>query len=139
MTTRWLLSFHAIDPTNFSASWEVGIPNKLYRLLQNKGHDKAIGRLHVIGDVLQGGTLQIHEGWSRPDREDCYVYLGRPDRDFKSLTIETPAPKGMAFLVFVMEDGTIDEWTWRRIAEERDGLIIPDGVKGEVIWSQNHS
>ena len=107
MTTRWLLTYHAIDPNNLGGSWEVGVPENLYRKLQNNGHEKAMGRLFVVGDVLQGGTLQLRKGWSRPGKEDCFVYLGLPTRDFKSLTIRTPAPKGMVFLVFVGSDGTI--------------------------------
>jgi hypothetical protein len=135
--TRWLLTFEAIDPANVDHHWETGIPERLYRWLQNHGHEKALARLILVREVLSGGTLRIYKGWSRPGKHDCFVYVGRPRRDFKSLSIATPAPKGMVFLVFVLPDGTIDEWTWRPSAEDEENR--PHGVTGELIWSLNPS
>jgi len=134
---RWLLSFEAIHPTDPSKYWETGVPERLYKELQNHGHEKAMARLLLVREVLLEGALHIYGGWCRPDKEDCWVYVGRPNRDLKSLSIETPAPKGMVFLVFVLSDGTIDEWTWRGQAEE--GEDKPDGITGELIWSRNPS
>ena len=137
MTTRWILAFQAMDPRNPEKVWEVGIPEWLYRKHQNNGNDKALGRLFLIADVLQGGTLEIREGWSRPGKDsDCYAYCGQPKREFKSPKIETPPPPGMAFVVFIQKDGSIDEWTWRVLSEE-DGGSHPKGVKGEIIWPLN--
>lgn len=134
---RWLLPFQAIDPSNVDQSWEVGVSERLFRKIQNHGHEKALARLRLVHEVLEGGTQLLFRGWSRPDKDDCFVYAGCPSRDYKSLTIDTPAPKGMMFLVFVLPDGTIDEWTWRPFAEgEKDR---PDGVTGELIWSRNPS
>jgi len=138
---RWLLTFHAIDPAALDKRWETGVPEWLYRHFRNQGHEKAIARLLLVREVLEGGTIDLYGGWSRPDKEDCFVYVGCPNRDFKSLTIETPAPKKMGkkmgFLVFVLPDGTIDEWTWRLLDEE--GGNRPIGVTGELIWSLNPS
>lgn len=136
MGTRWVLTFQAIDPRNPNEFWDVGIPGWLYRKHQNSGNEKALGRIFLVADVLQGGTEEIHRGWSRPGKEtDCYAYWGRPTREFKSPRIETPAPPGMAFVVFVLPDGSIDEWTWRALSEE-GGFSYPAGVKGELIWPQ---
>ena len=115
---RWLLTFHAIDPTALDKRWKTGIPERLFQHIRNHGHEKAIARLVLVREVLEGGTGALYRGWSRPDKEDSFVYVGRPSRDFKSLSIETPAPKEMGFLVFVLPDGTIDEWTWRQLDEE---------------------
>ncbi len=134
---RWLLSFEAIHPTERDKTWETGVPERLYRELQNHGHEKAMGRLLLVREVLLEGARHIYGGWSRPDKDDCWVYVGCPNRDLKSLTIETPPPRGMVFLVFVLPDGTIDEWTWRRRAEEGEGR--PEGITGELIWSLNQS
>ena len=134
---RWLLTFHAIDPDAVDKQWKTGVPEGLYRHIQHHGHEKAIARLLLVREVLEGGTISLFRGWSRPDKEDCFAYFGLPSRDFKSLTIETPAPKHMGFLVFVLPDGTIDEWTWRPLDEK--GESQPTGVTGELIWSLNPS
>ena len=132
---RWLLAFRAIDPKKLDGHWEVGVSERHYRYLQNHGHEKQIARLVLVHEVLEGGTINLYKGWSRPEKEECFVYEGRPTRDFKSLTIETPAKGGMAFVVFVLPDGEIDEWTWRLLTE--DGGNRPDGITGELIWSAN--
>ncbi len=135
---RWLLSFQAIDPYKPDSVWKVGIPEWLYRLHQNKGNEKAIARILLVEEVLAGGTVRLYKGWSRPGREDCFVYEGRPRRDYKSLTISTPAPPQMAFLIFVLSDGTVDEWTWRPLRRE-GGETEVDGIRGKLIWSKNPS
>jgi hypothetical protein len=139
MDTRWLLRFEAIDPKNLPhRTWKVGIPEWLYRQQQIHGHDKAIGRIRLLPEVLEGerGTKRIYEGWCRPGKEEkCFVYVGKPDHDFKSLTIETPPPPKMVFLVFVLPDGSIDELTWRPHTEESEDC--PQGVNGKLIWTLN--
>ncbi len=134
---RWQFTFRAIDPKALDKHWETGIPERLFQHIRHHGHEKAVARLVLVREVLEGGTIALYRGWPRLDKEDCFVYVGRPSRDYKSLTIDTPAPKGMGFLVFVLPDGTIDEWTWRQLDEE--GEHRPDGVKGELIWSLNPS
>ena len=138
MQSRWILTFTAIDPANPDDVWQVGIPEWLYRQHQRRGNEKALGRVFLVGDVLQGGTAGLRKGWSRPGKDDCYAYNGFPKYDYKSLTIQTPAPKGMTFCVFVLSDGTIDEWAWRPVSEiqqEHEGER-PDGITGELIWPQ---
>ncbi len=132
---RWLLTFEALDPNNLATFWEVGIPEWLYRLHQHKGNEKAIARIVLIDEVLGPRTVRLYRGWARSGKEDCFVYEGRPECDHKSLTIETPPPKEMVFLVFVLPDGTIDEWTWRPLKQGGGNQV--DGIKGDLIWSKN--
>jgi hypothetical protein len=135
---RWFLPFQAIDPNNLTTVWEVGIPEWLYRIYQNKGNEKAIARILLVKEVLDRGTVKLYRGWSREGKDDCLVYEGYPERDYKSLTISTPAPPNMAFLVFILPDGTIDEWTWRPlVAIENETEQIVGGINGELIWSKN--
>jgi hypothetical protein len=141
MDSRWLLYFEAIDPKNLNGkTWKVGVHQRHYKFLQNRGHEKSLARLLLVREVLQGGTTLLYEGWGRPGKEEkCYVYVGHPKTDYKSLSIETCAPPEMVFLVFVLSDGTIDDWTWRRIAENEDGTEVPSDIKGKLIWSQNRN
>jgi hypothetical protein len=133
---RWFVTFDAVNPKNPATRWKTGIHEDVYRKLQIHGDDRRIARLLLVEEILCGGVKLLYRGWSRPDKEESFVYAGLPTRDYKSLTIETPAPKGMFFLVFVLPDGTIDEWTWRKA--EADGSR-PSGIKGELIWQQNPS
>jgi hypothetical protein len=138
MTTRWIVSFQAVDPNNPDGFWEVGVPPWLYKVHQNKGKESALSRLLLVGEVLQGGTIQLRRGWSRPGKdEDCYAYIGKPKRDYPSAQIDLPAPPGKVFVVFVLKDGAIDEWTWRNEVEDKGEFVNPDGVKGELIWPLN--
>lgn len=134
--SRWKWSFDAINPCHpQEAKWKTGVDERYYKQLQNSGHEKAIARLLLVERVLNGGTERIYKSWCRPEKEDCFVYVRYPDVDFKSLTISTPPPPNMAFLVFVLPDGTITEWTWRPLSEaERD---TPEGVTGELVWPPN--
>ena len=134
---RWLLSFEAISPLNPDVQWTVGVSDWHYRNLRNHGHEKQIARLMLLREVLEGGTVKIYKGWCRPEKDDCFVYEGHPARDYKSLTINTPSPGGMVFIVFVLPNGEVDDWTWRFVAE--DGGSRPDGINGELIWSANPS
>jgi hypothetical protein len=133
--SRWLLSFLGIDPHVPPSEWEMGLDEGYFRYLQHKGHEKAIARLLLVEQVLNGGTVRIYRGWCRPDKEDCFVYVGYPNVDYKSRTITTPAPPNMAFLVFVLPDGTISDWTWRPL--ESEGQHTPQGLTGELIWERS--
>jgi hypothetical protein len=131
--SRWLITFDAIDPRDPNSRWTTGVSPAHYDRIRRSGHECQAARLLLVQEVLDPPkTLHVFRGWSRPDRDDCFVYSGLPARDFRSLTIETPAPPRMTFLVFVLPDGTIDHWTWRPSAS---GNGIPDGVDGELIWS----
>lgn len=133
---RWFFTFETLNPNDFDGMWETGIQEKHFRTLQHHGHSKSLARIVLVGNVLQGETKYLYRGWSRPDKEDCYVYAGYPDMDYKSHDITTPAPKNMAFLVFVLPDGTIDEWTWRPCREDSDQ---PEEIHGELIWTATTS
>ena len=133
---RWLLPFNeAIDPNDLRGTWKTGIPEWLYKEVQIHGHEAKHARIAVIDEVLtRNGTIRLYRGWSRPGKDDCFVYVGQPEQDHRSLTIHTPAPKGMVFLVFVLTDGTIDDWGWR---PAKPGQTEPEGVSGELIWQVN--
>ena len=139
---RWQFTVEAIDPTNTSQRWEVGIPQQLYKGRQIHGHACSLARIILVHEVLSGGTTEIFRGWSRPNKDGCYVYVGFPARDYRSVAdhesgwIDTPAPPDMAFLIFVTEDGTIEEWTWRPIDKESGR---PQDIEGELIWSQDQT
>ncbi len=135
MATRWLIPFKARDPRSpDDGFWDVGLPEWHYRMLQNKGHECPLARLILVKEVLAVETTHIYEGWGRPDKDDCFVYAGAPDRDYRSLTIDIPAPKGMLFLVFVLPDGTVDDWGWRQTNDNGDPLGME---KGRLIWPPN--
>ena len=104
---RWTLPFTTISPRHLQATWEVGVHESKIRVLRNSGHETAYARLMLVQKVL-ADPLTIFEGWSRPDKEDCYVYAGDPGTDFRSYSLEMPAPPNCLFLVFILENGTID-------------------------------
>jgi len=129
---RWKVEIPAIDPKDTDGPrWTVGIHEKLLKSMTENGHVQKIARLRCVKQVLEDTRL-IAQGWSRPDKEGCFVYCGLPDTDYKSLTIEVPPPPGMLFLVFVLPDGTIDDWAWRK-ADANDGTR-PEDIKGEIVW-----
>lgn len=134
--TRWKAVFEAINPKNPEVDkWLTGISPDLYRRLQHQGDERRQARLLLVREVLEECTEALYGGWSRPMKDDSFVYVGRPTHDFKSLSIETPPPLGMVFLVFVLPDGTIDEWTWRKSDPESGA---PLGVNGELIWPRQN-
>lgn len=131
--SRWIYEFSAIDPRDHSRTWTVGIQERHYRTLQHHGHEKHIARLLLVKETLDD-PIRLYQGWSRQDKDDCYVYAGLPAHDFRSLSIELPPPPNQFFLVFVLPGGTIDEWNWRSLDEITPDL--PQGVEGEVIWQR---
>jgi hypothetical protein len=130
---RWLIPFETISPRNPSEKWGVGVQESHYKRLCRQGHETPRARLLLVQMVL-ADPLSIFEGWSRPDKEDCYVYVGNPQTDYRSLTIQTSAPPNSLFLVFILADGTIDLWNWRACAPGSDS--IPEDVKGKLIWQR---
>ncbi len=135
--SRWFIAFSARKPDDPEGSkWEIGIQERRFRRLQEQGHTVPLGRILLVRDTLEN-TVSIIGGWSRPDKDDCFAYVGRPSRDFRGATIETPAPPGMLFVVFVLPDGEIEHWTWRRQSEGDPD--VPEGMGEKVIWRQNKS
>lgn len=141
MSTKWFVTFDAKSPEEpKNGTWEVGVPEWLYRKHQKHGHEKSLARLLLVREVLQGGTVHLFEGWFRDGKDEgCFVYVGNPGRDYKSLTIETTAPKNMLFLIFVLPGGTIDDWTWRPRSDEPGEEHLPADIKGRLLWSLNQT
>lgn len=134
MGTRWKIEFEARLPSNpDQETWKVGIAPSLLEILQKQGHAVKQARIFLVRDVL-GDTREIFQGWSRPDTDDCFVYVGNPGYDYRGPTIQVPSPPKMVFLVFVLRDGTIDDWNWRPL--KADDLTMPEGVNGRRIWPQ---
>lgn len=134
MGTRWIIEFDARLPSKpDQETWKVGIAPAKLEILQRYGHEAKLVRILLVSDVLRD-TYAIFEGWSRPDTDGCFVYAGKPGRDYPRRGIDTPAPPGMIFLVFVLPDGTIDDWNWRPINPEDP--TIPEGINGRRIWPQ---
>jgi hypothetical protein len=134
MGTRWKIEFDARLPSNPEQdAWKVGIPAATIDLLQKRNHHHRQARILLIEAVLSDPAA-IFEGWSRPEKEDCFVYAGNPGCDYYGACIEVPPPPGMIFLVFVLPDGTIDEWNWR--PTKSDAPTEPQGIKGRKIWPQ---
>ena len=98
--SRWYYPFSAIDPGDTTRDWTVGIERAHYETLQKYGHEKAIARLILVKETLDDPT-RIYRGWSRQDKEDSYVYVGAPGHDFRTLSIELPAPPGRLFLASI--------------------------------------
>lgn len=130
---RWFLPFTSLNPKNLKDTWEVGILQNHYHVLKNKGHEKQIARICCVDEVLQHPAY-LFKGWSRPDKDDCFVFAGFPANDYKSLTITTPRPSNMIFLVFVLPGGTIDDWNWREI--DPNNHPKPSGISGDLIWAK---
>ena len=86
----------------------------------------------MVKEVLDD-PLCLIRGWDRPEKDECFVYVGRPNHDFQSLTIEKPPPPGKLFLIFVLPDGTIEHWNWRT---ESDDKGVPEGLRGEIAWTR---
>jgi hypothetical protein len=78
----------------------------------------------------------VLKGWKREGYEDAVIYVGRPTRDFRSITIETPPPKDKVFMVFATHGNHfISDWRWE-FSDEND----PDAPEGmlsrceKVLW-----
>ncbi len=105
-------------------------------MLKENGHSVKFVRTLLVKQVLDA-TTAIFAGWSSPDRDTCWVYVGEPTNDYRSATIEAPPQKERVFLVFVLPDGTIDDWGWRAWRQDDHGL--PEEVKGELVWRQTQN
>ena len=61
--------------------------------------DARYARIMLIPEVVRRPRIVLR-GWRREGFEQGLIYVGRPERDYRSPTIETPPPKGMVFCVF---------------------------------------
>ncbi len=130
---RWKFVIEAQSPDDPHATWRTGFTVRTIELLISKGHTEKLARARLAEEVLQSPD-SIIKGWGR-DRDDCLIYVGAPLQDYRSSSVETPPPKGMLFLVFVLSDGTIDDWSWRPAEAGEPGM--PEGMKGTVLWPAN--
>jgi hypothetical protein len=131
--SRWKFTIEAQSPRDASQSWPTGFSARALEFLISKGHKEKLARARLAEEVLRAPE-SIIEGWGR-EKDDCWIYVGSPPHDFRSDSVETPPPKGMLFLVFVLPDGTIDDWAWREARLDEPNL--PEGMKGTVIWPVN--
>jgi hypothetical protein len=129
--TRWAFSCEAVDPINPNETWEVGILTWKLELLARNGHLHKLGRAVLVKAVVSD-PICIIKGWDRPGHESCFVYVGKPNKDYRSATIEVPPPKGQLFVAFVLPDGTVDDWAWRPVSEFDTSR--PEGILGDVLW-----
>lgn len=131
--SKWKFTVEAQSPEDPDRTWITGFPERHLALLVSKGHKEKLAKARLAEEVL-AQPESIIKGWGR-DKADSWIYVGSPPHDFRSDSIETPPPKGMLFLVFVLPDGTIDDWAWRHATADEPGL--PEGMKGTVIWPVN--
>ncbi len=103
------------------------------KVLHKKGHEAKLARAVLAGEVVVD-PLIIGKGWCRYDREDCLVYAGKPSRDLYGPLIEVPPPPNCFLLVFVLPDGTIDDWAWRPASEQNPD--IPSDITGDILWQK---
>ena len=131
--SRWLVTFETLDPRNPGAdAWQVGIHESHLRRLRNSNHEAPLARIVLVEQVVSNPDMII-SGWDRPDRGNCFVYVGRPKDDYRKLRIAVTAPPDMVFLVFVLPDGTIDYWAWR---PSQPNSSKPEGLTGEIAWQR---
>jgi len=95
--TGWHYEMTARDPRNPQiGTWTIGVTKKKIELLCRKSHERKLAQFALVKEVIEN-TDGIVRGWSRPDTNEYYVYFGRPERDYRSATIDVPAPKNMYF------------------------------------------
>ena len=135
MGTRWRIEFETRKPSNpDQETWTVGIAPSLLEVLQKSGHTVKQARILLIKRRFSKTFGRFIKVRSRPAMDGCFVYVGSPAHDYRGPTITSPAPPRMVFLVFVLPDGTIDDWNWRRTRD--DDPTIPAGIDGRRIWPQ---
>ncbi|MEX0679192.1 MAG: hypothetical protein WD063_19105 [Pirellulales bacterium] len=131
--SKWKFTVEAQSPGNPRQTWITGFSERQLALLLSKGHKEKLAKARLAEEVLEHPE-SIIKGWGR-DKADSWIYVGAPPHDYRSDSIETPPPKGKRSLVFVLPDGTIDDWVWRDARTDEPGL--PDGMKGNVVWPVN--
>jgi len=92
----------------------------------------------LIPEVVKQPTIVL-KGWNREGFEDALIYVGRPTKDFRSPSIETPPPKNQVFLVFVTPDNhVVSDWRWE-MSDENDPNLPQDMQNRceKVLWPIN--
>jgi hypothetical protein len=130
----------ALDPFDPSGAGHIELKLSYAHTdgLRLKRLDARYARMMLIPEVVQSPTMVL-QGWRREGYEDALIYVGRPARDFRSPTIETPPPRNMVFLVFVTpETHFVSDWRWE-LADENDPNA-PQQVRERcevVLWPTN--
>ena len=129
---KWKHSFEAINPAALSGTWTIGVYEQKLAIMRRSGHEAKLAR-YVLAFESATDPILLIRGWHRVEMDDqCFVYVGRPKRDYYGESVEVPAKKGRLFLVFVLGNGTIDDWGWRDA--EKNNPYMPQGMTGEVLW-----
>ncbi len=106
--------------------------------LRTRRLDARFARIMLIPEVVKQPTIVL-KGWNREGFEDALIYVGRPARDYRSPSIETPPPKNQVFLVFVTPgERVISDWRWE-MADENDP-DLPENMATRcerVLWPTN--
>jgi hypothetical protein len=106
--------------------------------LRSKRLDARYSRIMLIPEVVRHPTMVLR-GWKREGYEDALIFVGRPTKDFRSSSIETPPPKNMVFMVFATPaTHVISDWRWEHADESN-----PDAPENlldrceRVLWPTN--
>jgi hypothetical protein len=135
-------TFLALDPYEPSGlkSRPIGLErSQIDALLREDGtiNDKVrLGRL-VLAQEVTTDPIVVFKDWKRPGQEDGVCYCGRPKRDYRGPSVETPAPPNMVFCVFVKASGKMTAWRWE--VQDPDAPDFPEDWKnrfGEILWPQ---
>ena len=132
----WAITFETCSPYGPErGTLKVGIPRALFRAALGSDDWVMLGKWEMARQVLEGRVAAIYEGWNRPGQELSYVYSGIPaqeiirPRNKNNGEIARSFPDEMTLLIFVLEDGSIDEVAIRRMNGKQ-----PDGIQGRQLW-----
>ena len=130
----WVLS--ALDPFHPGevSTWTVRIEQAHIDGLTRHGVRARFFRLLLVEGML-ADPMVVFQGWEREGHDNDLCYVGRPERDFRSGSIEVPPPPGMVFVVFVTASGKVSEWRWEKSDEENPEF--PEDYKARfrrIVW-----
>ena len=113
---RWHCEFDARFPHPPHDLWKVGIQERLVKHLQGRGDKARLARIipHYTGGRDISKNAQ-NLWWLVATSDDCYVYVGKPDRNFRSGQIQTPA-RPIVLLGFRLTGGNDRLLVWRQPA-----------------------
>ena len=129
-------TIEALDPDDPTGCRTVTLRlNYAHTHCSAAGLDARFARMMLIPEVVRH-PIMVLKGWKREGYEDAIIYVGRPPKDYRSTTIETPPPRDKVFMVFATPDNhSISDWRWE-FSDEND----PDAPEGmlsrceRVLW-----